>query len=208
MDPDRIRAYDDAAPDADETAAATFALGCFWGPDATFGAHEGVVRTRVGYAGGTTSGPTYHDIGDHSEAVQVEYDTDVTSFATLVDVAVDEHDPRRQPGKRQYQSVLFYGSPAEREAVEERLTDLAVTGEAVETRVETRVERLASFTLAETYHQKYNLRNKRAVLHSFEEAGYDDAAIRDSPAAAKLNAHVAGKRVPEAAAVLQGSGRR
>jgi peptide-methionine (S)-S-oxide reductase len=38
-------------PETIETA--TFGLGCFWSPDAQFGIIEGVVRTRVGYAGGT-----------------------------------------------------------------------------------------------------------------------------------------------------------
>jgi peptide-methionine (S)-S-oxide reductase len=198
MDPDRIRAYDNAAPQPEETAMATFALGCFWGPDATFGATDGVVRTRVGYAGGTTPKPTYHDIGDHSEAVQVEYDPEVTSFADLVDLAFEEHNPLRQPHKRQYQSVVFYESSYEREVLDERITARPVpTGD-----VETRVEELSSFTLAETYHQKYNLRGDRSVLQSFEEVGYEEAAIRDSPAAAIRNAQVAGKRVPESALVL------
>jgi peptide-methionine (S)-S-oxide reductase len=198
MDSDRIRDYDEAAPTSEETETATFALGCFWGPDAAFGARDGVVRTRVGYAGGTTPGPTYHDIGDHSEAVKVEYDPDVVSFAALVDAAVEEHSPLCQPGKRQYHNVFLYESPSERETIEERMAGLSVPPEDVETRIEP----LHSFTLAETYHQKYNLRSKRAVLNSFEEAGYDDADIRDSPAAAKLNARVGGKRVPEVAAVL------
>jgi len=54
-----VRRYDDAAPDSDATETATVALGYFWGPDARFGAMDGVVRTRVGYAGGTTPDPTY-----------------------------------------------------------------------------------------------------------------------------------------------------
>ena len=32
-----------------------------------------MLRTRVGYAGGTTPHPTYRSIGDHSEAVQVDF---------------------------------------------------------------------------------------------------------------------------------------
>ena len=48
-----------------EVERATFALGCFWGPEARFGAIPGVLRTRVGYAGGTTSAPTYEQLGDH-----------------------------------------------------------------------------------------------------------------------------------------------
>jgi len=195
MDPDRLRAFDERAPAPEETETATFALGCFWGPDATFGARDGVVRTRVGYAGGTTPDPSYHDIGDHSEAIQVDYDPDVLSFADLVDVAIDTHAVHRQTGKRQYQNILFYATVDEREIIEAALNGLAVP------QVATRVEELASFTLAETYHQKYNLRNKRALLADFEDAGYDDAAIRESPAAAKYNAYVAGKQVPEIAAI-------
>ena len=195
-DPDEIRAFDAAAPAPEDTETVTVALGCFWGSDVTFGAVEGVVRTRVGYAGGTHSNPTYHDLGDHSEAIQVEYDPAVVSFADLLDVAVANHDPRRQPRKRQYQSVLFFESADERDAIETRLAEIPVT-------VETRVEPLDTFTLAEDYHQKYNLRSDAARLAAFEEAGYDDPAIRDSPAAARLNAAVAGKDVPALGRVEQ-----
>ena len=188
-DPDEIRAFDAAAPAPEDTETVTVALGCFWGSDVTFGAVEGVVRTRVGYAGGSSEDPTYHDLGDHSEAIQVEYDPTVVSFADLLDVAVANHDPRRQPRKRQYQSVLFFDSADERDTIETRLAEIPVT-------VETRVEPLDTFTLAEDYHQKYNLRSDAARLAAFEEAGYDDPAIRDSPAAARLNAAVAGKDVP------------
>ena len=50
-------------PETIETA--TFRLGCFWSPDAQFGVIQGVLRTRVGYAGGNTENPTYHNIGNH-----------------------------------------------------------------------------------------------------------------------------------------------
>jgi peptide-methionine (S)-S-oxide reductase len=189
---DDIRAFDAAALGPEETATATFALGCFWGPDIEFGAREGVVRTRVGYAGGTREDPSYHDLGDHSEAIQVDYDPAVVSFSDLVDVAVANHDPRRQPRKRQYQSVLFYEAGEEREAIEARLDEIRAD-------VETRVEPLDTLHLAETYHQKYNLRSDPARLSAFEEAGYDDAQIRESPAAARLNAAVAGRDVPDIA---------
>ena len=62
-----------------ETETATFALGCFWGPDASFGALEGVVRTRVGYAGGSSENPTYEMIGDHTETIEIDYDPEVIS---------------------------------------------------------------------------------------------------------------------------------
>jgi len=195
-DPDQIVAYDDGAPGPEETETATFALGCFWGPDAAFGAREGVVRTRVGYAGGEMADPTYHDLGEHSEALQVDYDPTVVSFGELVALAIENHDPRTQPRKRQYHHVLFFETADQRAAIETHLDDRALD------RVETRVERLEAFHVAEPYHQKFNLRSERAIQSAFEAAGYDDAAVRESPAAAKLNAHVTGKRVPGIEAVL------
>jgi len=35
---------------------------------------EGVIRTRVGYAGGDKPSPTYRSIGDHTETVQIDFD--------------------------------------------------------------------------------------------------------------------------------------
>ncbi|WP_205254390.1 peptide-methionine (S)-S-oxide reductase [Halorubellus sp. JP-L1] len=190
-----VRAYDDRAPAPDETRSFTAALGCFWGPDAAFGALPGVVRTRTGYAGGTDPDPTYERIGDHSEVVQVDYDPAETTFEALVETAVAEHDPTRQPAKRQYHHVLFYESDEERATVERALDALAVP------QVETRVEPLESFAVAEPYHQKFNLRGKRWATDAFDDAGYDRADVRESPAAAKLNAVLAGRDVPELGAL-------
>lgn len=190
-----MQAYDDRAPSRDETRSFTAGLGCFWGPDAAFGALSGVVRTRVGYAGGSEPNPTYESIGDHSEVVQVDYDPDETSFAALVDEAIAQHDPMRQPPKRQYQHVLFHETDDERDAIETALGELDVPA------VRTRREPLESVTVAEPYHQKFNLSGKRWATDAFDDAGYDTAAARESPAAAKLNAELAGHDVPEMGAL-------
>lgn len=189
--PSLVTDYDERAPDPDETETATFALGCFWGPDATFGALDGVVRTRVGYAGGSKPDPTYHALGDHSEAVQVDYDPDVVDYADLLAVAFDNHDPRSQPAKRQYQNAVFYETEAEHAAVDEFLRGSDWPADAVETRI----ERLEAFHVAEEYHQTFHLSSSPGLLRPFEEADYDDGALRESPAAAKVNAHAAGKDV-------------
>ena len=148
-------ARDAAAPPPSATETATFGLGCFWGPDARFGAMAGVVRTRVGYAGGTTPEPTYHSLGDHTEVVQVEYDPTVLSYADLLDVFWSAHDPRQSARKRQYRSVILTESVVHRQAAERTRQD---TASRLGGSVATAIEDLDAFHLAEPYHQKYELR--------------------------------------------------
>ncbi|MFW6321633.1 MAG: peptide-methionine (S)-S-oxide reductase MsrA [Halohasta sp.] len=188
-----IERYDAGAPTREDTETATFALGCFWGPDARFGALDGVVRTRVGYAGGSKADPSYHDLGDHSEAVQVDYDPETITYADLLDLAFRSHDHARQPTKRQYQNVVFVSTPAQRDALQAYLDDRGLSFDGIETRI----ERLDAFYPAEEYHQKHSLRAKRAVLNAFEAAGYDAVDVRESPAAAKLNGRAAGCDLPD-----------
>ncbi len=191
--PTMIREYDRDAPDQKETETAAFALGCFWGPEAQFGAMDGVVRTRVGYAGGTKPDPTYHDLGDHTEVFQVDYDPADLSYADLLAVVFENHDPSHQTRKTQYQNIVFYGSPNQRETVESVLE----TRELDAKTIETRIERHTQFHLAESYHQKYNLKAEQSLLDPFEEAGYDDERLRESPAAAKLNGYAGGHGLSE-----------
>lgn len=54
-----------------ELKTAVFALGSFWRSEAVFGCLDGVVRTSVGYAGGSKINPEYRSPGDHAECVQV-----------------------------------------------------------------------------------------------------------------------------------------
>lgn len=187
------REYDRDAPDQNDTDTATFALGCFWGPEAQFGAIDGVIRTRVGYAGGTKPNPTYHDLGDHTEVFQVDYDPADLSYAALLTVVFENHDPSHQTRKTQYQNIVFYDSPDQKDIFESVLETNGLDGETIETRI----ERLTQFYLAESYHQKYNLKAKQSLLESFEEAGYEGEELRESPAAAKLNGYAGGHDISE-----------
>ncbi|MFC7074713.1 peptide-methionine (S)-S-oxide reductase MsrA [Halovenus rubra] len=186
LTPTVLREYDASTPT--ETATATFGLGCFWGPDATFGAVDGVVKTRVGYAGGTKDEPSYRCIGDHTEVVQLEYDPEQVAFRELLDIAFAEHSPSHQPEKRQYQHIIFTDSDSQRQTLDKYLDTNGYDPDTIGTRLEP----LSAFHVAELYHQKFNLSGKRWITEPLEKAGYDDRAIRESPAAAKLNAHVAG----------------
>lgn len=191
LTPATIREYDARAADRETTDTATFGLGCFWGPAARFGAMDGVVRTRVGYAGGTKSDPSYHSLGDHTEVVQVDFDPAVVTHRTLVEAAFQQHPPHTQPRKTQYQHVVFASTPTQRTAIDAVLAGLGETAAGVETRI----EQLSQFYPAEDYHQKYRLRSASSFLGAFEEAGYTDEDIRESPIAATLNGYTAGHAV-------------
>ncbi|PSQ19680.1 peptide methionine sulfoxide reductase [Halobacteriales archaeon QS_8_69_26] len=186
--PTVIEEYDRAAPARDETETATFGLGCFWGPDGRFGAMDGVVRTRVGYAGGTKRNPSYHALGDHTEVLQVDFDPDELTYRDVIDRVFRAHDPNRNARKPQYQNVVLAATDDQAATLESYLDDRGLDAGSIATRVET----LSRFYPAEDYHQKHGLRAESPILDAFRAAGYDDEDLRESPAAAKLNGHAAG----------------
>ncbi|MBX0324484.1 peptide-methionine (S)-S-oxide reductase MsrA [Halomicroarcula sp. F13] len=180
-------ALDAAAPRPEATETATFGMGCFWGPDARFGAMPGVVRTRVGYAGGNDPDPSYYSLGDHTEVVQVEYDPEELAYEDLLDVFWANHSPFSAPHKRQYRGVVLVHDDAQREAAE---TSKAALEERTGKTVQTSIETLTEFYGAEAYHQKYELRSTPVVADELEDV-YGPAFV-ESTVAARLNGFVAG----------------
>ncbi len=174
-------------PPPRETATATFGMGCFWDPEARFGAIEGVASTRVGYAGGTTPEPTYHSLGDHTEVVQVDYDPQTLSYETLLAAFWTGHAPTTAPASRQYRSVILTTTDRQHELATQtrKQTTAQVTGS-----VTTAVEQLDQFYLAEDYHQKYELRSTPVLGDELVDR-YGDTIV-DSTVAARLNGFVAG----------------
>lgn len=154
-----------------ELEKATFALGCFWGPEARFGAVEGVKTTRVGYAGGEKEDPTYHDLGDHTESVQLDYDSDKVGFEELLEIFWNSHDYNRRR-KTQYRSIAFYHNDRQKELIEETRPEDTVTD----------IRPMEKLYLAEDYHQKYRLRNSE-LFERFE--GLTDEELIGSPEAGK-----------------------
>lgn len=189
-----VREYDSEASSREETETATFALGCFWGPDAEFGAVDGVVRTRVGYAGGKKIDPTYRHLGDHTETFQVDYDPEEVTYRELLEKAFENHNPSRRVRKTQYQNVIFISDEEQRDTLEAYLEENGLNAESVETRI----EEVSEFHPAEDYHQKHSLRSRDDLLEPFGEVGYDDKEFRESPAAAKLNGFASGHGLPKA----------
>jgi peptide-methionine (S)-S-oxide reductase len=142
---------------------ATFGAGCFWGVEDAFRRVPGVVGTAVGYSGGTTENPTYHDVcadgTGHAEVVQVEYDAKTVSYDALLDVFWNIHDPttRNRQGPdfgSQYRSVIFYHDDAQK-AVAITSKQHAQASGRYRREIVTEIVPAAPFYRAEEYHQQY-----------------------------------------------------
>jgi len=134
-----------------QNKTATFALGCFWSPQYYFGKLGGVVNTEVGYAGVTTSNPTYNTIGDHTETVQIEYDPDKISYEELLDHFWMQHNPT-YPNKTQYKSIIFYHDDEQKELAEKSLKE---EQQEYDEEILTVIKPAENFYKAEDYHQDF-----------------------------------------------------
>lgn len=149
-----------------------------------------MVRTRVGYAGGTTANPTYRTIGDHTEALQVDFDPAVITYEQLLAQFWQQHEPCAASWSRQYQAILFYGDAAQAEVAKRS----AAAVHAVEGRqLTTEVRPLDRFYLAEDYHQKYALRRDHQLVATLRQYFASEAELRDAPVSARLNAYSYGE---------------
>lgn len=164
----------------------TMGMGCFWSPEAMFGALPGVIETRVGYAGGTTAQPTYREMGDHSETVEVAFDADLISYDTLLETFWNNHNPVNINGYkgRQYQSLLLYrdaDQAATFNRVKERME--AAKGQALETEIAP----FTAFYPAEARHQKYYLKRYPDAIGQLSGLYETEEAFIRSTLAARLN---------------------
>jgi peptide-methionine (S)-S-oxide reductase len=148
-----------------------------------------VVRTRVGYAGGQKRNPTYHDLGDHTESLQIDYDPQQISYEHLLDIFWKTHNPCASSYSRQYMSAVFYHNEQQRE-IAERTRDREAAAHSK--RIATQLLPLTAFYRAEDYHQKYTLRRKADLLREFEAMYPDPQAFTDSTAAARVNGALGG----------------
>ena len=150
------------------TDTAVFGGGCFWCVEAVFEQVEGVLSVESGYAGGHVADPTYEAVcggsTGHAEVVRIVFDPGIVSFAALLDLFWQAHDPttlNRQGADvgTQYRSVILTNSDAQlraaedaREAAQRQFDDPIVT----------EIAPLDAFYPAEAYHQDYFRRNRNA----------------------------------------------
>lgn len=152
-----------------EMEMAMFGLGCFWGAERKFWQTKGVFSTAVGYAGGFTPNATYDEVCSgqtgHNEVVRVIFDPKAVSYADLLRVFWENHDPTQ--GMRQgndigtqYRSGIYCYSPAQKEAAlasKIQFTEaLKKAGYGV---ITTEIVDAPEFYYAEAYHQQYLAKN-------------------------------------------------
>jgi peptide-methionine (S)-S-oxide reductase len=148
-------------------ALAAFSEGCFWGSEDTFRHVAGVTATAVGYTGGHTKNPTYEDVCDHTtghaETVLVEFDPARVTYAQLLQVFWNSHDPttmnRQGPDfGDQYRSSVWTFSPDEDAAAH---TSMATEQKRTTGTIVTEIRPMGAFYVAEGYHQQYDEKTGR-----------------------------------------------
>lgn len=144
---------------------ATFAAGCFWHEEAMFESIKGVQEAVSGYAGGTTSDPTYESIEDgntgHAETVNVYYDSSIIDFPTLLKIYFSGQDATQVNGQgpdqgSQYRSIAFYRNGTEQQQINSYIKSIQPRYKKP---VAAEVKPFRKFWKAEDYHQNYIEKN-------------------------------------------------
>jgi peptide-methionine (S)-S-oxide reductase len=157
-------------PFPDGMEQAVFGLGCFWGAERKFWqAGPGIYTTAVGYAAGYTPNPTYEEVCSgltgHNEVVLVVFDPKIVSYAALLKIFWESHDPTQ--GMRQgndvgtqYRSGIYVYSETQRKTAEaSRDAYQAALKKAGRGTITTEILPAPDFYYAEEYHQQYLAKN-------------------------------------------------
>jgi peptide-methionine (S)-S-oxide reductase len=148
---------------------AIFGLGCFWGAERKFWELPGVYTTAAGYAGGYTHNPTYEEVCSgrtgHTEVVLVVFDPAKVSYAQLLRIFWESHDPTQ--GMRQgndvgtqYRSAIYTFSDRQRQAAEasKMVYEQSLAKHGYPS-ITTELADAPPFYYAEDYHQQYLAKN-------------------------------------------------
>jgi peptide methionine sulfoxide reductase msrA/msrB len=150
-----------------QTETAIVSGGCFWGMQEIIRKLPGVIKSTVGYTGGTVPNPTYemvcsHTTG-HAEAVQVVFDPNILSYEQFLGFFFRMHDPTTKDQQHndigaQYRSAIFYTSEEQRATAEKVKAEVDKSGKW-KNPVVTEITKATEFYPAEDYHQDYLQKN-------------------------------------------------
>ena len=159
-----------------ETRTAVFAGGCFWCIQPAFDKAKGVIKTVVGYCGGSQPNPTYELVSSektgYRESIQITYDPAKISYDQLLDIYWRQIDPTQADGQftdigPSYRAAIFYANDNEKSVAETSKEKLARSGKFKKPIV-TEILPAMKFYPAEAYHQKYYQQNPEH-FEAFEE---------------------------------------
>jgi len=157
----------EAGPDPSATRTAIFAGGCFWCMQPAFDHAKGVVKTVVGYAGGSEADANYKKVSahqtQHREVIEVTYDPAQISYDQLLDIFWRQINPTQANGQfhdigLSYQAAIFYENDEEKRAADASREQLGKSGK-FEKPIVTEILPTTKFYPAEEYHQKYYFKN-------------------------------------------------
>jgi peptide-methionine (S)-S-oxide reductase len=140
---------------------AVLALGCFWGPEIKFSKIEGIIKTEVGYCGGTNPTTTYKEVctgnTNHAEVLKLNFDEKIISYENILNIFFQIHDPTTLNSQgpdfgTQYRSEIFYLNDKQKIIAEKILKDI---DKKLSGKVVTKISLLKNYCPAEEYHQKY-----------------------------------------------------
>ena len=163
-------------PSPTETRTAVFAGGCFWCIQPAFDKAKGVIKTVVGYCGGSQPNPTYELVSSektgYRESIQITYDPAKISYDQLLEIYWRQIDPTQADGQftdigPSYRAAIFYGNDNEKSVAETSKEKLARSGKFKKPIV-TEILPAMKFYPAEAYHQKYYQQNPEH-FEAFEE---------------------------------------
>jgi peptide-methionine (S)-S-oxide reductase len=163
-------------PSPTTTKSAVFAGGCFWCMQPAFDKTPGVIKTIVGYCGGTEPNPTYELVGSertgYRESIEITYDPAKVSYDQLLDVYWKQIDPTQADGQftdigPSYRAAIFYGTDDERKIADASKEKLAKSGK-FKRAIVTEILPAMKFYPAEANHQKFYQQNP-GHFEAFEE---------------------------------------
>ena len=140
---------------------AILGLGCFWGPEIKFSKLKGIMKTEVGYCGGSTKETTYKEVctgnTNHAEVVKLDFDPDIISYEKILDFFFEIHDPTTLNSQgpdfgTQYRSEIFYLSDKQKEIANNVIEKM---NSSLSGKVVTKSSLLKNYCPAEEYHQRY-----------------------------------------------------
>jgi len=149
------------------TKTAIFAGGCFWCIQPAFDKANGVIKTVVGYSGGTEPNPTYELVTsektNYRESIEITYDPSKISYEQLLGIYWKQIDPTQADGQftdigPSYRAAIFYGGDEEKRIAEMSKEKLVQSGRFKKPIV-TEILPAMTFYPAEAYHQKYYQQN-------------------------------------------------